>query len=138
MEASRKAILHPLSSPCRAHVVVTQCLTCGLRFLITFGQNGLNASDSQKFSYGRTNMKVKKTALIICNDGKEYWITQKQFWNMVREGVVVQTGNHPLTGRFRGRDDQLLITIQHTVLNKATPIHTGEVLRIMRSRKNKG
>jgi hypothetical protein len=124
--------------PCRAPVVVTKCLTCGWRFLITFGQNGLNTGDSQKFSYGRTNMKVKKTALIICNDGKEYWITQKQFWNMVREGVVVQTGNHPLTGRFRGRDDQLLITIQHTVLNKATPIHTGEVLRIIRSRKNKG
>lgn len=83
-------------------------------------------------------MKVKKTALIICNDDKEYWITQKQFWNMVREGVVVQTGNHPLTGRFRGRDDQLLITIQHTVLNKATPIHTAEVLSVIRSRKNKG
>jgi hypothetical protein len=83
-------------------------------------------------------MKVKKTALIVCNNGKEYWITQKQFWNMVREGVVVQTGNHPLTGRFRGRDDQLLITIQHTVLNKATPIHTEEVLRVIRLRKNKG
>jgi hypothetical protein len=56
----------------------------------------------------------------------------------VREGVVVQTGNHPLTGRFRGRDDQLLITIQHTVLNKATPTHTAEVLRVIRLRKNQG
>jgi hypothetical protein len=106
--------------------------------MTTVGRNELNASDSYKFTNGRKNMKVKKTALIICNDGKEYWITQKQFWNMVREGVVVQTGNYPLTGRFRGRDDQLLITIQHTVLNKATPIHTGEVLRILRLRKNKG
>jgi len=82
-------------------------------------------------------MRVKKTALIVCNNDKEYWITQKQFWNMVREGVVVQTGDRPLTGRFRGRDDQLLITVQHTVLNKATPIHTGEVLRITRLRKTK-
>ncbi len=82
-------------------------------------------------------MKVKKTALIVCNNGKEYWITQKQFWNMVREGVVVQSGDQPLTGRFRGRDDQLLITISHTVLNKATPIHTGEVLTSSRLRKNK-
>lgn len=98
----------------------------------------LNTNRSRKFIDSRTNMKVKKTALIICNDDKEYWITQKQFWNMVREGVVVQTGNHPLTGRFRGRDDQLLITIQHTVLNKATPIHTAEVLSVIRSRKNKG
>jgi hypothetical protein len=106
--------------------------------MATYGLNELNTSDSYKFTDGRENMKVKKTALIICNDGKEYWTTQKQFWNMVREGVVVQTGNFPLTGRFRGRDDQLLITIQHTVLNKATPIHTGEVLRILRLRKNKG
>lgn len=82
-------------------------------------------------------MRVKKTALIVCNNNKEYWITQKQFWSMVREGVVVQTGDQPLTGRFRGRDDQLLITIHHTVLNKATPIHTGEVLRVARLRKNK-
>jgi hypothetical protein len=43
-------------------------------------------------------MKVKKTALIVCNNGKEYWITQKQFWNMVREGVVEQTGDQPLQG----------------------------------------
>jgi len=82
-------------------------------------------------------MRVKKTALIICNNGKEYWITQKQFWNMVREGVVVQTGDQPLTGRFRGRDDQLLITLNHTVLNKATPIHTSEVLGTTRLKKNK-
>jgi len=106
--------------------------------MITFGRNELKTSGYSQFTDSRTNMKVKKTALIICNDGKEYWITQKQFWNMVREGVVVQTGNQPLTGRFRGRDDQLLITIQHTVLNKATPNHTGEVLRIIRLRKNKG
>ncbi len=80
-------------------------------------------------------MKVKKTALIVCNNSKNYWITQKQFWNMVREGVVVQTGDSPLTGKFRGRDDQLLITLNHTVLNKATPIHTDEVLSSSRLKK---
>ncbi len=82
-------------------------------------------------------MKVKKTALIVCNNKKEYWITQKQFWNMVREGVVIQTGNFPLTGQFRGREDQLLITIQHTVLSKATPHHTSEVLQASRLRRSK-
>ncbi len=80
-------------------------------------------------------MKVKKTALIVCNNSKNYWITQKQFWNMVREGVVVQTGDSPLTGKFRGRDDKLLITLNHTVLNKATPIHTDEVLSSSRLKK---
>ena len=82
-------------------------------------------------------MQVKKTALIICNDGKEYWITQKQFWNMVREKVVEQTGDQPLQGKFRGRDDQLLITVNHTVLNHATPIHTGEVLQTARLKKSR-
>jgi len=81
-------------------------------------------------------MRVKKTALIVCNNSKEFWITQKQFWKMVREGVVVQTGDRPLTGRFRGRDDQLLILIGHTVLNHATPIHTDEVLQTRRLRKH--
>jgi hypothetical protein len=82
-------------------------------------------------------MRVKKTALIICNDGKEYWITQKQFWNMVRERVVEQTGDQPLQGKFRGRDDQLLITLNHTVLNQATPIHTGEFLQNSRLKKSR-
>jgi hypothetical protein len=82
-------------------------------------------------------MKVKKTALIVCNNGKEFWTTQKQFWNMVREGVVTQTGDYPLTGRFRGRDDQLLILIQHVVLNKMTPVHTNEVLQSKRLKKRK-
>lgn len=82
-------------------------------------------------------MHVKKTALIVCNNDKEYWVTQKQFWNMLREGVVVQTGDQPLRGQFRGRDDQLLIMINHTVLNKATPLHTAEVLQTLRVRKNR-
>jgi hypothetical protein len=81
-------------------------------------------------------MRVKKTALIVCNDGKEYWITQKQFWNWVRMGVVTQIGERPLQGRFRGRDDQLLITLAHTVLNHATPIHTAEVLQSRRLKKH--
>lgn len=56
---------------------------------------------------------------------------------MVREGVVVQTGDQPLRGQFRGRDDQLLITINHTVLNKATPVHTAEVLDTARLKKSR-
>ena len=39
-----------------------------------------------------------------------------------------------MQGRFRGRDDQLLIMINHTVLNKATPIHTDEIMRARRIR----
>jgi len=82
-------------------------------------------------------MAIKKTARIICNNDKEFWLTQKQFWNMVREGVVIQTGNQPLTGQFRGRDDQLVIMVEHMLLNKATPIHTSEVLSARRLKKRK-
>ena len=77
-------------------------------------------------------MRVKKTALIVCRNGKEYWVTQKKFWNLVREGMVIQTGDYPLKGQFRGSDEHLLVMIQHTVLNQATPIHTSEVLRARR------
>lgn len=84
-----------------------------------------------------TIMMIKKNAKIVCNNKKEFWVTQKEFWNLLREGVVVQTGNFPLTGRFRGRDDQLLIMIQHLVLNKATPLHTSEVLNNARRKKRK-
>lgn len=77
-------------------------------------------------------MQVKKTALIVCQNGKQYWVTQKKFWTLVRDGVVIQTGNYPLAGNFRGRDDQLLVMIQHTILNQATPLHTSEVLSARR------
>ena len=56
---------------------------------------------------------------------------------MVREGVVTQIGDQPLKGQFRGRDDQLLITVGHTVLNKATPVHTSEVLETARLKKSR-
>jgi hypothetical protein len=77
-------------------------------------------------------MRVKKTALIVCQNGKEFWVTQKKFWNMVREGMVIQTGDYPLTGKFRGREEHLLVMIQHTILNQATPVHTSEVLHARR------
>ena len=79
----------------------------------------------------------KKNARITTNNDLEYWITQKEFWNMVREGVVIQTGEFPLSGKFRGREDQLLIMIQHVVLNTATPMHTEEVLGSVRYKKRK-
>lgn len=82
-------------------------------------------------------MNVKKTALILCNNNKRYWIRQRQFWDLVRDGIVTQTGDQPLRGRFRGRDDQLLILINHVVFNLATPEHTSDVLHTGRVRKKK-
>ena len=82
-------------------------------------------------------MKVKKTARIVCANGNTFWSTQKQFWQWVREGLVVVTGDFPLTGRFRGRREHLLVMIEHTILDKGAPLHLEEVLGAKKSQKRK-
>lgn len=72
--------------------------------------------------------KRKKNARIICRDGKEFWTTQKQFWRWIREGIVNFESNNPLTGRFRGKYDNLLVMIRHVVLSVAAPNHKDEVI----------
>ena len=77
--------------------------------------------------------KKRKTALVVCRDRKQFWTTQAQFWQWVRDGVVEQTGVGPLTGAFRREHQELLVTLDNTVLNLAHPNHLREALR---SRRN--
>ena len=72
--------------------------------------------------------KKKKTALVVCRDRKEFWTTQKQFWQWVREGLVDVTGQNPLTGRFAGKREKLLVMVRHVILDNANPHHKEEVL----------
>ena len=72
--------------------------------------------------------KKKKTALIVCRDRKEYWTTQKQFWQWVRDGVVVKIDDSPLTGTFLREHGELMVLISNTVLNLAHPNHMREAL----------
>ena len=72
--------------------------------------------------------RKKKTALVICRDRKQFWTTQTQFWQWVREGVVVKTGEQPLTGLFRREHEELLVLLSNTVLNLAHPNHMREAL----------
>src|SRR5215204_6703192 len=72
--------------------------------------------------------RKKKTALVICRDRKQFWTTQAQFWQWVREGVVVKTGEQPLTGLFRREHEELLVLLSNTVLNLAHPNHMREAL----------
>ncbi len=72
--------------------------------------------------------KKKKTALVICRDKKEFWTTQTQFWQWVREGVVVKTGDRPLGGTFVRADEELMVVLSNTVLNLAHPNHIREAL----------
>ena len=72
--------------------------------------------------------KKRKTALIVCRDRKEFWTTQKQFWQWVRDGVIVKTGDNPLSGKFLREHGELMVLISNTVLNLAHPNHMREAL----------
>jgi hypothetical protein len=76
--------------------------------------------------------KKKKTALVVCRSRKQYWTTQAQFWQWVREGVVVKTGDGPLTGVFSRDDEELMVVLSNTVLNLAHPTHLREALAARR------
>jgi len=77
--------------------------------------------------------KKKKTALVVCSDRKEFWTTQPQFWQWVREGIVTKTGDNPLTGSFNREHEELLVLVSNTVLNLAHPNHMREALLSRRS-----
>jgi hypothetical protein len=73
-------------------------------------------------------VKAKKTARIVCANENEFWTTQKQFWQWVREGLVDVTGQNPLTGRFAGKREKLLVMIRHVILDNSNVTHKQEVL----------
>jgi hypothetical protein len=73
--------------------------------------------------------KAKKTARIICANDNEFWTTQRQFWQWVREGLVDVTGQNPLTGRFGGKREKLLVMVRHVILDNSSPNHKQDVLK---------
>ena len=72
--------------------------------------------------------RKKKTALVICRDRKQFWTTQTQFWQWVRDGVIIKTQDHPLTGAFLREHEELMVLLSNTVLNLAHPNHVREAL----------
>jgi hypothetical protein len=83
--------------------------------------------------------KTKRSAKIMCRGGS-VWISPRQFWKLVRENLVEYLSEPPLTGKFRGRPADFLVTINHTILNMACPEHRSEVLlskRFMKMKKRK-
>ena len=72
--------------------------------------------------------KAKRTAMVVCRDRKEFWTTQAQFWQWVREGVVVKTGDRPLAGEFVREAEELNVVLSNTVLNLSRPNHLREAL----------
>lgn len=72
--------------------------------------------------------KKKKNALIMCHDGKEYWTTQAEFWQWVRESVVIKVSDAPLRGKFIRQNEEYNVVISNTVLNLKCPNHMREAL----------
>ena len=72
--------------------------------------------------------KKKRTALVVCRDRKTFWTTQAQFWQWVRDGVVVKTGDKPLEGVFVHEAEELNVILGNTVLNLARPNHLREAM----------
>ncbi|HVF91302.1 MAG TPA: hypothetical protein VNH22_14640 [Blastocatellia bacterium] len=71
---------------------------------------------------------MKKNARIVCANDNEFWTTQKQFWKWVQEGLVDVVSQQPLTGRFGGKREKLLVMVRHVILDNASPEHKQEVL----------
>ena len=76
--------------------------------------------------------KKKKNALVMCRNRKEFWTTQAQFWQWVRDGVIVKTSEQPLSGLFVREHEELTVVFSNTVLNLARPAHLSEALRARR------
>jgi hypothetical protein len=72
--------------------------------------------------------RQKRTALVVCRDRKEFWTTQAQFWQWVRDGVIHKTSDQPLTGAFHREHEELMVVMSNTVLNLAHPNHVREAL----------
>jgi hypothetical protein len=72
--------------------------------------------------------KARRTAMVVCRDQKSFWTTSAQFWQWVRDGVIVKTGDKPLAGRFVERNVELDVVLGNTVLNLSRPNHLREAM----------
>ncbi|HEY7786840.1 MAG TPA: hypothetical protein VIB00_19065 [Pyrinomonadaceae bacterium] len=81
----------------------------------------------------RKRKKRKCNALVICHNRSQFWTTQRQFWQWARDGVLVKTGDNPLTGMFTRQHAELQVVFSNTVLNLAHPNHLREALKSRRA-----
>jgi hypothetical protein len=65
---------------------------------------------------------------VVCARNNEFWTTPKQFWAWVAEGIVTYKSDEPLTGKFEGLRDKLLVMVKHVLLDESVPEHKFHVL----------
>jgi hypothetical protein len=80
--------------------------------------------------------RKKKNALIVCHDGNEFWTTQSQFWQWVRDRVIYKESDFPLKGKFFRANEEKTVIIRNSLLNLAYPNHLREVVHSHRYRAN--
>lgn len=111
----------PLTGLVRTSLTLRKAHWCGL----------LQMTDEKKKEKQARKLlrrRKKKNALIMCHDGKEYWTTQAEFWQWVRESVVVKISDGPLKGKFIRRNEEYNVVLSNTVLNLKCPNHLREAL----------
>ncbi len=74
-------------------------------------------------------VKKRRTARIVCAGDSTFWTTPRQFWDWVREGLVAHQGDNPLTGRFEGRREKLIVKVRSVLLDNGAPEHKDAVLK---------
>jgi hypothetical protein len=89
--------------------------------------NMINLTDKPQTKKERRK-KQKRTALVICRDATQFWTTQAQFWQWVRELKIVKVKDHPLTGKFKLPYEESMVVLGNAVLNLAHRNHLKEVL----------
>lgn len=72
--------------------------------------------------------KKRKTALVVCRNSRQFWTTQAQFWQWVRDGMLIKIADSPPTGKFRHEHEETKVMLSNTVLNLAYPNHLREAL----------
>jgi hypothetical protein len=77
----------------------------------------------------------KRTALVYCRDGKQFWTTPKVFWQWVRDRIVGNVKEYPLSGVFLREHEEFMVLINHTILDIASPNHLREVMLSRRKAK---
>ena len=113
------------SFPNKQNIPGQTCLYSCQKVKISLRARGRKKMSANK---DKKKKKKKKTALVICRDRKQFWTTQTQFWQWVREGVITKTDDSPLTGTFTREHEELLVLLSNTVLNLAHPNHMREAL----------
>lgn len=71
--------------------------------------------------------KRKKSAKVV-GRGRDYWTTAAEFWEWQRQGLLVKTGDSPLTGSWVRGGGQHLVLLSHTVLDRRCPHHLRHAL----------